>query len=190
MFQRLQSAISGDAARMIFRVRISQQVSGEAGQQVSPSVPRDDKEMEEKKKLALQGAEEPTGDFEDEAKEVAEVGDIGRPSVPRDNKMNNDGRPSVPRDNKMNNDGRPERVEVIASGETPPKAVESSSQIPRQARNDNGGVTNHGAAAVPVEDTPIHGAVVRDPNEKKEKVGRNDPCPCGSGKKYKKCHGA
>ena len=25
---------------------------------------------------------------------------------------------------------------------------------------------------------------------KKSEVGRNDPCPCGSGKKYKKCHGA
>jgi SWIM/SEC-C metal-binding protein len=25
---------------------------------------------------------------------------------------------------------------------------------------------------------------------KKDKVGRNDPCPCGSGKKYKYCHGA
>ena len=24
---------------------------------------------------------------------------------------------------------------------------------------------------------------------KKYKVGRNDPCPCGSGKKYKKCCG-
>ena len=24
---------------------------------------------------------------------------------------------------------------------------------------------------------------------KKEKIGRNDPCPCGSGKKYKYCHG-
>ena len=24
---------------------------------------------------------------------------------------------------------------------------------------------------------------------KVEKVGRNDPCPCGSGKKYKQCHG-
>jgi preprotein translocase subunit SecA len=23
-----------------------------------------------------------------------------------------------------------------------------------------------------------------------ERVGRNDPCPCGSGKKFKKCHGA
>jgi preprotein translocase subunit SecA len=26
-------------------------------------------------------------------------------------------------------------------------------------------------------------------SEDGEKVGRNDPCPCGSGKKYKKCHG-
>ena len=24
---------------------------------------------------------------------------------------------------------------------------------------------------------------------KSTKVGRNDPCPCGSGKKYKQCHG-
>jgi len=26
--------------------------------------------------------------------------------------------------------------------------------------------------------------------KKSERVGRNDPCPCGSGKKYKKCCGA
>ena len=25
---------------------------------------------------------------------------------------------------------------------------------------------------------------------KRKKIGRNDPCPCGSGKKYKKCCGA
>ncbi len=30
----------------------------------------------------------------------------------------------------------------------------------------------------------------RQPVRVGEKVGRNDPCPCGSGKKYKKCHGA
>nr|WP_244558449.1 SEC-C metal-binding domain-containing protein [Tardiphaga sp. OK246] len=23
----------------------------------------------------------------------------------------------------------------------------------------------------------------------KGKIGRNEPCPCGSGKKYKRCHG-
>lgn len=28
------------------------------------------------------------------------------------------------------------------------------------------------------------------PAKEQPKVGRNDPCPCGSGKKYKKCHGA
>ncbi|HEY4525910.1 MAG TPA: SEC-C metal-binding domain-containing protein [Candidatus Paceibacterota bacterium] len=28
---------------------------------------------------------------------------------------------------------------------------------------------------------------MRGPDGKE--AGRNDPCPCGSGKKYKKCHG-
>jgi preprotein translocase subunit SecA len=29
----------------------------------------------------------------------------------------------------------------------------------------------------------------REPiRNREEKVGRNDPCPCGSGKKYKACH--
>jgi preprotein translocase subunit SecA len=32
--------------------------------------------------------------------------------------------------------------------------------------------------------------VVRQIRREEPKVGRNDPCPCGSGKKYKKCHGA
>jgi preprotein translocase subunit SecA len=31
---------------------------------------------------------------------------------------------------------------------------------------------------------------VRQVRRDEPKVGRNDPCPCGSGKKYKKCHGA
>ncbi len=29
----------------------------------------------------------------------------------------------------------------------------------------------------------------KSPRKAEAKVGRNDPCPCGSGKKYKKCHG-
>ena len=33
-------------------------------------------------------------------------------------------------------------------------------------------------------------AVVKTVRREEPKVGRNDPCPCGSGKKYKKCHGA
>ena len=34
------------------------------------------------------------------------------------------------------------------------------------------------------------GTVQKKPVVKGEKVGRNDPCPCGSGKKYKKCCGS
>jgi preprotein translocase subunit SecA len=40
-----------------------------------------------------------------------------------------------------------------------------------------------GAVATPVAPKP-------KVNSELENVGRNDPCPCGSGKKYKKCHGA
>ena len=38
----------------------------------------------------------------------------------------------------------------------------------------------------------VGSGVVEKPQQviRREKVGRNDPCPCGSGKKYKKCHGA
>ena len=44
------------------------------------------------------------------------------------------------------------------------------------------------------EDQPMfYGAADAPPKQqavrKDGKVGRNDPCPCGSGKKYKKCHG-
>ncbi len=44
---------------------------------------------------------------------------------------------------------------------------------------------NQGAAAAGEEAGKIKTVVRAEP-----KVGRNDPCPCGSGKKYKKCHGA
>ena len=38
----------------------------------------------------------------------------------------------------------------------------------------------------------VGGSAMEKPQQviRKEKIGRNDPCPCGSGKKYKKCHGA
>ena len=40
-----------------------------------------------------------------------------------------------------------------------------------------------------VEAAPVGSTASRRPVTS-EKIGRNDPCPCGSGKKYKRCHGA
>ena len=47
-------------------------------------------------------------------------------------------------------------------------------------------------AAAPRQPARVGGddAPVKQVKREEPKVGRNDPCPCGSGKKYKKCHGA
>ena len=41
-----------------------------------------------------------------------------------------------------------------------------------------------------VADQQPHGSAPQPVRQSAPKVGRNDPCPCGSGKKYKKCCGA
>jgi preprotein translocase subunit SecA len=50
---------------------------------------------------------------------------------------------------------------------------------PRKVIESGGGTA--APASAPEEPQPMRRA--------EPKVGRNDPCPCGSGKKYKKCHG-
>jgi preprotein translocase subunit SecA len=57
------------------------------------------------------------------------------------------------------------------------------------------GAIRSGGAASAVAEAPRPARtggddVVRQVKREEPKVGRNDPCPCGSGKKYKKCHGA
>jgi preprotein translocase subunit SecA len=46
------------------------------------------------------------------------------------------------------------------------------------------------AAKITATSGSTDGSDKKRPVKKAEKVGRNDPCPCGSGKKYKKCCGA
>ena len=47
-----------------------------------------------------------------------------------------------------------------------------------------------GAAAQPGVREGAAVAVMAPVTRESPKVGRNEPCPCGSGKKYKHCHGA
>jgi uncharacterized protein len=39
----------------------------------------------------------------------------------------------------------------------------------------------------PHQPYPYYGGVTGTVRRKEPKIGRNEPCPCGSGKKYKKC---
>ena len=72
-------------------------------------------------------------------------------------------------------------LQVVA--EQPPEALRQ--RRPRRSTSLTFTGPNQGAAAAGEEAGKVK-TVVRD----QPKVGRNEPCPCGSGKKYKKCHGA
>ncbi len=76
--------------------------------------------------------------------------------------------------------------EVEAAAAAAEAAIERISNLSYTHPTDDGGVATEtaeavaggasaGEAAMPVGEVP--------------KVGRNEPCPCGSGKKYKQCHG-
>jgi preprotein translocase subunit SecA len=72
------------------------------------------------------------------------------------------------------NGRRPARMVSTSADELEEAFLRRKKRELEQARMAGGG------DAAPVQQ------VVRS----QDKVGRNDPCPCGSGKKYKKCHGA
>ena len=76
----------------------------------------------------------------------------------------------------------------------PPRAVANPDPVETVLTLDNEDVreleqvrsaTEVGAITTPTEALPNLGAQFGG-----TKVGRNDPCPCGSGRKFKKCHGA
>jgi preprotein translocase subunit SecA len=71
-------------------------------------------------------------------------------------------------------------LQVVA--EQAPDELQRRRAARRSSMNFTG--PNQGATAAGEEAGKVK-TVVRD----QPKVGRNDPCPCGSGKKYKKCHG-
>ncbi len=73
-------------------------------------------------------------------------------------------------------------LQVVA--EQPPETLQQRRLAARRQSALRFTGPNQGAAPAGEEDGKVR-TVVRD----QPKVGRNEPCPCGSGKKYKKCHG-
>ncbi len=63
----------------------------------------------------------------------------------------------------------------------PAKPEDEARQIERRQRRQQQNLQFQTGSAQAEPPKPVRAAA---------KVGRNDPCPCGSGKKYKKCHGA
>ena len=80
---------------------------------------------------------------------------------------------------------------ALAYLETLVAIADDTSDLPSDAIN---ALYDAAAAEIPVQVAALYawcerqGATV-DPVAAVAKVGRNDPCPCGSGKKHKKCCG-
>ncbi|HET7747400.1 MAG TPA: SEC-C metal-binding domain-containing protein, partial [Vicinamibacteria bacterium] len=106
--------------------------------------------------------------------------------------------------------GRPAFASGMPEGEVPPPGAgpgempplarprpRPSPFIPRQAPrnltfNDPGAVLSGSRKPAGDEPKEAQGGTddVHTVRREGPKVGRNDPCPCGSGRKYKKCHGS
>jgi len=65
------------------------------------------------------------------------------------------------------------------------RRLEAQAQQKMDFRHDESAALDAPPAADPDREQEPRQPFVRD----EQKVGRNDPCPCGSGKKYKQCHG-
>ncbi|MDA9091266.1 preprotein translocase subunit SecA [Porticoccaceae bacterium] len=66
---------------------------------------------------------------------------------------------------------------------------EDMERLEQQRREEQKGREYQHAAAAGIDDESAAAAPVQQPQRRGPKVGRNDVCPCGSGKKYKQCHG-
>lgn len=84
-------------------------------------------------------------------------------------------------------------ISVLMRGQIPvqqPEQVREAApepQTPRQRyRETKQDLTDPNQQAAAARDTREQ---KREPIRVEKKIGRNDPCPCGSGKKYKNCHG-
>ncbi|HDZ8978992.1 preprotein translocase subunit SecA [Aeromonas veronii] len=81
-------------------------------------------------------------------------------------------------------------VSILSRVQVQERDVEAMEEQQRQQAEAAPRTYTHAAAGSQLADEQAageegHTTFVRD----EQKVGRNDPCPCGSGKKYKHCHG-
>jgi preprotein translocase subunit SecA len=70
------------------------------------------------------------------------------------------------------------------------EAIEAEAEAKHRAELEAAIARHPGDAADPTPEAAPLPAQARRSAPPAPKIGRNDLCPCGSGKKFKKCHGA
>jgi preprotein translocase subunit SecA len=89
-------------------------------------------------------------------------------------------RPEPPRPQRSSAQAAVASAAARASESVPQRLPDVARQLDRKQQRQQKDLQYQTGAAQAEPPKPVRAAA---------KVGRNDPCPCGSGKKYKKCHG-
>jgi hypothetical protein len=82
--------------------------------------------------------------------------------------------------------GEPDLSQSTFRAADDPVQSPSSLPPPPQSEDDGGFGGGDPGGMAAMGDEPTQAPIVKSDNEK---LGRNDPCYCGSGKKFKHCHG-
>jgi preprotein translocase subunit SecA len=161
MFEAMMLRFQEDTSRHLFRM----QIIGPDGNPIETA--------EEMQMAQMQGAQQRTPPQGPSRTSAPTPAGLPRPSLPA--------QASLP---GLNGDGQsqPSRAAVPVPTRAPSTTIDAlerefqqkKKRELEQARTAGSSIGSNGNA----------------PRVTGEKVGRNDPCPCGSGKKYKKCHGA
>ena len=80
-------------------------------------------------------------------------------------------------------------IEIVKSLSSVVLNENTSADDVEQQNNENAQAQHETLGTTGVDNHEVEGVMQEDEQSKVERVGRNDPCPCGSGKKYKNCHG-
>ena len=177
MFTELLFDVKSDVVKNLFRVRLEQQMG--------PAAPLPSQMQAFKPDARPQRAGGPGG---------AAMAPAPRMPVPRsvptaEESMSlspagpSPGRPGAPHSPLVASPGAAPRI--IAPALTRTAAPRPSGFSATHAALSGFAAAGAGAAPDEAQPAPEHTPVRAEP-----KVGRNDPCYCGSGKKFKKCHGA
>jgi preprotein translocase subunit SecA len=76
---------------------------------------------------------------------------------------------------------------AVGPSDSPAPAPSSGPAVSTRMSVTGGGATGAPSPEAPPQELQLPKVTIRRDTPK---VGRNDPCPCGSGKKFKNCHGA
>ena len=90
---------------------------------------------------------------------------------------------------EMNEAIQNDAVKFIMRAKFTPESDFEAKEVAKNVSEGKGKEVTPSSASTPIEGTAASNETRQPVKREAGKVGRNDPCPCGSGKKYKDCCG-